>query len=192
MKAFNLVLAVFVSFLFATNMDAQQSERKLLPTFYKGQLTIAGGVGVLPLGIGKGEIVGNPTLILDYGIKNSTSIGGFFIPTYETTQRELGTIYQRTKFATGVRVLGHISKYKFWDIYGGLQVGAVITTKESILMDDLKSTDTYRLPSSYNGSLIFSPVLGCKFQAPKHRYGAFIELGFNGTSFGTMGLSYRI
>lgn len=200
MKNLRIVFVIALSVIFGLNLQAQDDAPTVVenPSFVKGQLSINLGVGIVPLGMSDGRVLGQPTLSADYAITNGSSIGAFFIPRYNSVEinREADVLLNRKKVIAGVRYLGHFKNIQSWDIYGGFQVGYLATTKEDILEKDYitnneKNPAPTEVQRTYQDKIAYSPVLGFKYLPKNVNFGAFAELGFNGTSFGTAGLSYK-
>ena len=197
MKNFKIVLLVAFSLFSVWNIQAQKMTKLDQASFQEGQLSLKLGVGIVPLGILQGQMVGQPTIIADYAVTAGSSIGAFFIPSYNSVEVDWRAklLLNRQKVIAGIRYLGHVKNLKSWDIYGGFQVGYLATLEETILEKDYVRSDEKTASDeyirTYQAKVAYSPVLGFKYQPSQLNFGAFAELGFNGTSFGTAGLSYR-
>jgi len=185
MKTIQIII-ITICFFVTANIQAQTFDQ---PTFEKGQIDINVGFGFLPADISiKREIYITPaTFTFDFGLSKKMS-GGLFLSTFiidTEAETKLG-IVQSSHTSVGVRLLGHVTKYKKWDIYGGAMLATTFTNKGSEDMD-MKEVMNYSSPKR----IIGSPILGWKYRMADP-FSCFAEIGYTGNTFLTVGAAIRI
>lgn len=179
-----------IIFLMSVNVLNAQMKAKAKSPYEKGQINVHVGGSLVPINMKQTGLISKPVFGVDYGIGKKTTIGAFYIPTYHIMELQNGKLFESDKTTFGVRILGHLEKFKFWDIYGGFQLGYIATSNEVQVTQDIEKNKA-NMPTTYADAVVYSPVLGWKYQPVKSKFGAFVEFGFNGVAFGTVGISYR-
>lgn len=180
------IIITTIFFFISTNLQAQKFDQ---PVFGKGQIDINIGFGFLPADISvKRDIYITPaTFTFDYGLSKKLS-GGIFLSTFiidTEVETKLG-ILQSSHTSVGLRLLGHVTKYKKWDVYGGAMLATTFTNKGHENLD-MQQVINHSSPKR----IIASPILGWKYRMADP-FSCFAEIGYTGNTFLTVGASIKI
>jgi len=188
------LLALIVLTVFALQIgNAQNPSSSDAVSYKKGQIDVTVGIGIVPLHIPRYGLVKvqSPFVNLDYAVSNKLSVGFHYGQSEEIYNKNIlgvapATINLDNKFA-GVRVLGHISNYANWDIYGGAVYArnfgtAVVESEDPALIVEFEDSELRKN--------VFSGVIGTRWRILP-RLGLVGEIGFNGASLINVGANVR-
>lgn len=162
-----------IVFLSIGNLTKSFCQRYTTP-FKQGQIDLNIGVGLLPV------LDFNPSVTLDIGVSDNFSIGGMAAYGGTSTYRNQNEQEQLVKdYSLALRMAMHHTELKYWDYYGGIMGGYKFNT------GDIEKK------KQHENLFLWTCILGTRFHFNDH-LGMFGELSYNGHSFISVGINFRL
>lgn len=192
----NNPLPVILLCLFCCTGFHSVAQKKGYRSLKKGEIQANVSIGLVPtylLDGGRGVI---PPLAvkMNYHLSKHfslTATAGYSktLSKISPTPKNLQYQWQNSLLFTGIGSSIHRKIHKYWEVYGGLQIGFFFS---HITLIEGKKEDLKRHygVNTLSGTLSWSSILGIRYHA-NNRISSFLELGY-GVSLVNAGVGYRL